>query len=93
MISFLVFFIPDLVLSETRSTYIHKFAKLSYPILLLNGMIAASGFWALNYFSYVSEVNLITVSLTTLILSTIFGGFIGILFDLTPLIDKNDILK
>ena len=72
MLSFLIFFLPSLISPSTRHTYIHKIAKLSYPIILFNGMIAASGFWALNYFSYLSQLNLITTTITTLLLSTIF---------------------
>jgi len=48
------------------------------------GLIALCGFWGLDTFAYVDSVNLLSTSVTTLLLSIGVGGFVGVVFDFIP---------
>jgi hypothetical protein len=83
-IAFLIFFTRSMAGEETHSTYIHKLAKLSYPIILTMGLVAICGYWGLDTFAYVDAINLATNTVSTLLISIPVGGFLGVVFDFAP---------
>lgn len=61
---------------------LHKFAKYSYPIILVSGIIIMCNFWSLDTFPYASGTDLLQNLIPNLFISIPVGIFIGIL--LTP---------
>lgn len=47
LFSFIVYCLPAFVKERTSKTVIHKVADLTYPIILVSGIIVGASFWGL----------------------------------------------
>lgn len=84
MLAYLIFFLSSMADDQIRITSVHRVSKLTYSIILWIGLIVSSGFWGLNTFAYVDGLNLVSSSLTYLLISLAVGGTLGVIFDITP---------
>lgn len=84
MLAYLFFFLSSMVDDQIRNTSVHRLSKLTYSIILWIGLIVSCGFWGLNTFPYVDGLNLLSSSVTYLLISLAVGGSLGIIFDITP---------
>jgi len=67
---------------QPRVTLIHRFASLSYSIILFSGMIVASSFWCLFSFPYLDASYLQNSIIPNTIISVLVGGFMAMLISL-----------
>lgn len=67
---------------QSRKTMVHRFASLSYSIILFSGMIVSSSFWCLYSFPYLDGSFLWNSVIPNTIISVIVGGFMAVLLSL-----------
>ncbi len=79
--SFIIYCLPGFVKEKNTKTLVHKLAYLTYPIILISGVIVAASYWGLDAFPYVSGPNLISALIPNLILSIIVGIVLHLLFN------------
>jgi hypothetical protein len=68
------------VKEKNTRTVVHKLANLTYPIILVSGIIVAASFWGLEALPYVSGQNLLYNLFPNLFLSIIVGTLLHLLF-------------
>jgi hypothetical protein len=77
---FIVYCLPGLIKERTTRTIKHKLAGLTYPIILISGVVVGASFWALEAFPYVSGGNLFDYLLPNLFISISIGMVLHLLF-------------
>ena len=81
--SFIIYCLPGFIKENTTRTITHKLASLTYPIILISGVIVGASYWGLEAFPYVSGQNLIYIMFTNLFLSIGVGIVLNLLFNFT----------
>jgi hypothetical protein len=79
--SFIIYCLPAFVKERNNITVAHKLAGLTYPIILISGVIVGASFWGLEAFPYVSGPNLLYNMFPNLFLSIIVGIVLHLLFN------------
>lgn len=59
----------------------HKLAGLTYPIILISGVIVGASYWGLETFPYISGPNVLYSMIPNLILSIAVGITLHLLFN------------
>lgn len=85
LFSFIVYCLPGLIKEQTSRTIVHKLASLTYPIILVSGIIVAAGFWGIDVLPYVSGPNLLYNLFPNLFLSIAVGIILHLLFNFTKI--------
>lgn len=47
LFTFIIYCLPGLVKEKIHKTIIHKIASLTYPIILVSGIIVGASYWGL----------------------------------------------
>jgi len=79
--SFLIYCLPGLIKENTTRTITHKLASLTYPIILVSGIIVGASYWGLEALPYVSGPNMLYFMFPNLILSIVVGVALHLLFN------------
>lgn len=79
--SFIVYCLPGFVKERNTRTVVHKLANLTYPIILVSGVIVAACFWGLEALPYVSGPNILVNLFPNLFLSIAVGTVLHLLFN------------
>lgn len=79
--SFIIYCLPGFIKEKTTRTVIHKLAGLTYPIILISGVIVGASYWGLEALPYVSGPNLIYYMFPNMFLSIIVGIVLHLLFN------------
>lgn len=79
--SFIIYCLPGFVKEKNTRTVVHKLATLTYPMILISGVIVAASFWGLEAFPYVSGPNLLYNLFPNLFLSIAVGTVLHLLFN------------
>lgn len=82
---FIVYCLPGFVKERNTKTIVHKLASLTYPIILVSGVIVAASYWGLEAFPYVSGPNLLSSLFPNLFLSITVGVVLHLLFNFSKL--------
>ncbi len=78
---FIVYCLPGLIKERTTRTIKHKLAAVTYPIILISGIIVGASFWGLEAFPYVSGENLFDYLLPNLFISIPVGIVLHLFFN------------
>lgn len=81
LFSFIIYCLPGFVKEKNTRTVVHKLANLTYPIILISGIIVAASFWGLEALPYVSGPNLLYNLFPNLFLSIAVGTLLHLLFN------------
>lgn len=76
--------------SQERVTLIHRFASLSYSIILFSGLIVGSSFWCLFSFPYLDADYLQNSIIPNTIISTLVGAFMALLISVKSKAKEED---
>ncbi len=68
--------------TTSKVTIAHKVAALSYPIILISGVVTMSEFWCNSTFPYLSMESIFRNTIPSVAISVFIGTFLGLLFSL-----------
>ena len=88
LICFCIFFLNGMFKRETHRSVLHKYGYYMYPVYLVIWMVVNCNFWSSGSFPYVSWGSILNLTVTNFFVSGILGIFLGLLFDLRTLSNK-----